>query len=160
MVILSAKVKKDEITADGKLFYQMVSELGGKQVRIGFQRGEAEHDGVDMVDIAMWNELGTSRSPSRPFLRQSVDNNKQRIVSFFKSRIKKMLVTAAPAEQILKEIGIFQKGLIQKTIRDGEFAPNAPSTIKRKHSEHPLIDTGRMRQSVNYIIKAKGEGDD
>ena len=34
--------------------------------------------------------------------------------------------------------------------------PNAPSTIRKKGSDKPLIDTGRLRQSVNYVIKPKG----
>ena len=51
---------------------------------------------------------------------------------------------------------MFQKGLIQRKIVDGTFEPNAPSTIRKKGSSRPLIDTGRMRQSVNFIIRRKG----
>ena len=65
--------------------------------------------------------------------------------------------SGASGEQILKKIGIFQKDLIQEKITEGEFAPNAASTVKKKGSSKPLIDTGRMRQSVNYVIKEKGE---
>ena len=61
------------------------------------------------------------------------------------------------AEQILKELGLFQKDLMQNEIITGDFVPNAPSTIRRKGSSKPLIDTGRMRQAVNYVIKPKGE---
>lgn len=60
---------------------------------------------------------------------------------------------------MLKEIGIFQKDLIQEKITDGDFAPNAESTIRQKGSSKPLIDSGRMRQSVNYVIQKKGSGD-
>lgn len=160
MVILSAKIVKDELTPEGKQFMQMITELDGKQVRVGFQRGDAADDnGVDMVDIAAWNELGTSHAPSRPFLRKSVDDNHSRITSFFRGQIKRMMLENASADEILKQIGIFQKGLIQKTILDGDFEPNAPSTIARKGSSKPLIDTGRMMQSVNFVIKAKGDDD-
>ena len=38
----------------------------------------------------------------------------------------------------------------------GGFAPNAESTIKKKGSDQPLIDTGYMRQSVNYVVKRRG----
>ena len=50
------------------------------------------------------------------------------------------------------------KGIVQKTIKEGSFVPNAPSTIRKKGSDKPLIDTGRLRQSVNYHIKPKGGG--
>ena len=95
--------------------------------------------------------------PARPFLRQSVDDNVSKINSFLQSK-KKDLVRGVSAEQVLKEIGIFQKDLIQEKITEGNFTPNAESTVKKKGSSKPLIDTGRMRQSVNYEIKSKGSG--
>lgn len=149
----------DRMTPEGKRFLKMIKELGELQVRIGFQHGEAtEDDGTDVCDVAAWNELGTVNMPSRPFLRKSVDENEGKIKSYLKS-MKNVMLNGASAEEILKEIGIFQKDLIQEKITDGEFAPNAQSTIRQKGSSKPLIDTGRMRQSVNYVIKKKGEGD-
>ena len=68
----------------------------------------------------------------------------------------KRLAQGASAQDILEKIGVFQKGLIQRKIVDGTFEPNAPSTIRKKGSSRPLIDTGRMRQSVNFIIRRKG----
>ena len=147
----------DRLTPEGRRFMQQIKELSELEVRIGFQQGEAqEDDGTDICDIAAWNELGTANIPSRPFLRKSVDENEQAINDFLKDEMA-MLKNGTPAEQILKEIGIFQKGLIQEKIRNGDYVPNAVSTIRKKGSAQPLIDTGRMRQSVNYVIKKKGE---
>ena len=149
----------DTVTADGRKFQKMLKELAEKEVRVGFQHGKAtEEDGSDICDIAAWNELGTVHIPARPFLRMSVDDNASKIKSFLQEK-KKDLVRGISAEQVLKEIGIFQKDLIQEKITDGSFAPNAASTVKKKGSSKPLIDTGRMRQSVNYEIKQKGSGD-
>nr|DAI55825.1 MAG TPA: virion morphogenesis protein [Caudoviricetes sp.] len=148
----------DRMTADGKKLQKMLKELAEKEVRVGFQAGKAtEEDGTDICDIAAWNELGTVHIPARPFLRQSVDDNVSKINSFLQSK-KKDLVRGVSAEQVLKEIGIFQKDLIQEKITEGNFTPNAESTVKKKGSSKPLIDTGRMRQSVNYEIKSKGSG--
>ena len=147
----------DRLTPEGRRFMQQIKELSELEVRIGFQQGEAqEDDGTDICDIAAWNELGTANIPSRPFLRKSVDENEQAINDFLKDEMA-MLKNGTSAEQILKEIGIFQKGLIQEKIRNGDYVPNAVSTIRKKGSAQPLIDTGRMRQSVNYVIKKKGE---
>jgi len=146
-------------TADGKRFEKMLKELDKLQVRIGFQKGVAtEEDGTDVCDVAMWNELGTVNMPSRPFLRKSVDENEEKINSFLKSTKGKIL-KGVSAEQILKEIGIFQKDLIQEKITEGSYTPNAESTIRKKGSSKPLIDTGKMRQSVNFVIQKKGSGD-
>ena len=106
----------------------------------------------------MWNELGTSIAPSRPFLRKSVDENQEEIKAFVKDQTKR-LTKGAEAKEILEQIGIFQKDLIQVKITEGSYVPNAPSTIRQKGSSKPLIDTGRMRQSVNYVIQKKGSGD-
>ena len=149
----------DRMTSDGKRFERMLKQLADKQVRIGFQRGDAtEEDGTDICDVAAWNELGTVNMPSRPFLRKSVDENENKISNFLQSQ-KSDLISGVSAEQILKEIGIFQKDLIQEKITEGSYAPNAESTIRKKGSSKPLIDTGRMRQSVNYVITKKGSGD-
>lgn len=155
---MGAKVT-DRITSDGVKFQKMLKELAEKEVRVGFQQGKAaDENGTDICDIAAWNELGTVHIPARPFLRQSVDDNLSKINNFLQEK-KKDLVSGISAEQVLKEIGIFQKDLIQEKITDGDFAPNAESTVKKKGSSKPLIDTGRMRQSVNYEIKKKGSGD-
>ena len=151
---------RDRITPEGQRFFRELAELKDLEVRVGFQRGDAsEEDGTDMCDVAAYNELGTDHIPARPFIRQSVDDNESKINSFLKEEVKGF-TQGKSAEQILKEIGIFQKDLMQDKITSGSFEPNAASTIKKKGSSKPLVDTGRMRQSVNYVIQKKGSGDD
>lgn len=156
----------DRITSEGARFLAEINNLKKLQVRVGFQRGKAkgkDHSGnetdVDMCDIAMFNELGTSTSPSRPFMRQSVDRNAEKINRFLKAQMQRMKNGQATAEDVMKAIGTFMKGLVQAEIRDGEFEPNAPSTVSKKGSSKPLIDTGHMRQSVNFVICRKGDFD-
>lgn len=149
---------RDTITAEGKEFEKLLKELGQLEVRIGIQQGEASEDGVDLVDIAMFNELGTVHIPSRPFLRDSVDANADQINSFLQS-MKKEILRGGSAEDVLKKIGVFQKGLIQEQIVKGDFEENSEATKRRKGSDTPLVDTGRMRQSINYVIQQKGGSD-
>lgn len=40
-------------------------------------------------------------------------------------------------------------------VEDNGWAPNAPSTIKAKGSDRPLIDTGSLRQSIRGIYVKK-----
>ena len=153
---MAAKAK-DKLTPDGEKFYAEIEKLKKLQVRVGFQQGTAqEEDGTDICDVAMWNELGTSSTPSRPFLAMSVDDNADKINAFLKGQLKLLAQGRTTAEGILKAIGVFQKGLIQEKIKSGDFEPNAPSTIAKKGSDKPLIDTGTMRQSVNFVVTAKG----
>lgn len=148
----------DKLTPQGVRFYAELEKLKKMIVRVGYQRGEevSEEDGADLCDIAAFNELGTSGIPSRPFMRDSVDKHAEQINAFLKQQLALLAQGKTTADKIFKSIGVFQKGLVQKEIVDGEFEPNAPSTIRRKKSDKPLIDTGKMRQSVNFVIKNKG----
>ena len=152
----------DRLTPEGQKFFKEIEKLCKMQVRVGYQGGKNFHEGegkkVDILDVAMFNELGTSRVPSRPFMRDSVDDNAESITKFCQSQIKGIANGSKDAESVLKAIGAMQVGLVQKTIREGDFTPNAPSTIARKGSDKPLIDTGLMRQSVHYVITDKKEG--
>lgn len=146
----------DKLTPEGERIFRELKKLGEMVVQIGFQHGAAtEDDGVDVCDVAAFNELGTETIPSRPFLRDSVDNNKDEIVSFLHSKVED-IIHGKTAEQVLKEIGVFQKDMVQTTIEDGYFEPNAESTILKKGSYYPLIDTATMKNSVNFVIKKKG----
>ena len=74
----------DKITPEGEKLLKELKKLKKLQVRIGVQGGEVhkirledgkEIWGADLVDIAIWNELGTGRIPARPFLGQTVDQH-------------------------------------------------------------------------------------
>lgn len=147
----------DRLTPEGEKFFRQLEELANKEVFVGFQAGKVVDDrNVDMAQIAMFNELGTSTAPSRPFLRKSVDENADKINQFCTNQLK-TISAGGTAEQCLKQVGVFGVGIVQEKIVDGEYAPNAPSTIRKKKSDKPLIDTGKMRQSVKYVIRKKGE---
>lgn len=151
---MSYKMSEKE-TPQGAKFRKELEKLKQMEVRVGYQEGITYPDGTSVVDVAMWNELGTSIAPSRPFMRNSVDNHIDEITQFAQSQVN-TIADGNTAEQILKKIGLFQKDMVQQEITNGSFEPNAPSTIKKKGSSKPLIDTGLLRQSVNYQIKSKG----
>ena len=83
------------------------------------------------------------------------DENKEKIEAFLKLQAKRVM-NGVPAADVLKETGAFQVSLIQEKIKNGSYEENKEATIKRKGSDKPLIDTGRMRQSVHYVIEKKG----
>lgn len=90
-------------------------------------------------------------------MRKSVDENADPINAMCAQQLK-AITAGGTAEQSLKQIGVFGVGLVQEKIESGSYEPNAPSTIRKKKSDKPLIDTGRMRQSVKYVIRKKGSG--
>ncbi len=159
----------DTTTEEGQNIKKMLEEIAEMEVCIGFQHGKEKKEEqeetrtkkkkqkkADICDIALWNELGTEHIPSRPFLRKSVDENKTVIDDMLDKTVKRLL-SGQPMQRVLNRLGSFQKGLVQKKIVEGTYVPNATSTIRKKGSSRPLIDTGRMRQSVNYIVRKKGQ---
>ncbi len=146
-----------DMTPEGKRFLKELRKLESLEVRVGFQAGQATYeDGADLAEVAAYNELGSSDTPARPFMRQSFENHEAELQAACDAA-NKVLADGGTAQQALQKIGVFAKGLVQQEIVDGGFAPNAESTVKKKGSDKPLIDSGLMRESVNFVIKGRGE---
>lgn len=58
-------------------------------------------------------------------------------------------------EEALEIIGIEASASVKDYIRDLRTPPNAKSTIAKKKSSNPLIDTGEMLQSVDYTVTSE-----
>lgn len=124
-----------------------------KAVYVGFP---AEFDepleGVknfNLASLAAVLEFGNEHIPSRPFLRQTLSENQEKYVALFTQLFKQGL----QIERIYEQLALVAQGDVQLNIARGNWAPNAKSTIKQKGSSKPLIDTGKMRQSVKGIVK-------
>ena len=61
----------------------------------------------------------------------------------------------ASATEILYGLGLGEKVVadVQRKIVALKDPPNAPSTIAKKGSANPLIDTGRLRQSIDFEVR-------
>ena len=145
-----------KMTAYGEKVLAEFNKLFELEAHVGFQRGVKPYkDGTDLVDIAAFNEFGTSGTPARPFMKQSWENHTNELKDFSRNA-NAIIVKGGTAETVAKKAGAFGVRLVREEIVDGNFKPNAPSTIRKKKSATPLIDTGHMRQSVHYVIKKKG----
>lgn len=142
------------INPEGAAIDAYIEELCKHKVQIGFNEDSGSYDdGTTVAQVAAWNEYGTETAPARPFMRQTVDDYEDKIIKHGQNQFKTELKGGKSAERVLNAMGSYVKGCIQKEIVEGEFEPNAPSTIAKKHSERPLIDSSHMRQSVTYVIK-------
>lgn len=151
----------------GNSFHKKLTEFAKKGVYVGFPDSAGTHkrkgpkkskkDGkqaqsVTVAQVAAWNEFGTIHMPARPFMKQTVTENKEKFGEMLKLAGQEVL-QGTDTTEALNKVGVVAKALMQKQIDEGSFAPNAPSTIKMKGSSKPLIDTGQMRQSVNYVVR-------
>ena len=135
---------------------QFIKNLGNElQVNVGVPRGAGVYeDGLTIATIAAVNEFGTEdgRIPARPFLRPAIEENTAVYLRIVERDLPEILAGKQPMTRLLHRLGNLATGHVQRKIVDGPFTPNAPSTIRAKGSSSPLIDTGALRQSINYEI--------
>lgn len=124
-----------------------------KAVYVGFPAEFNEKvdgsDNFNLASLAAVLEFGNERIPSRPFLRQTLAENQEKYTTLF----VKLFESGVSIDQIYEQIALIAQGDVQQNIVNGKWTANAPSTIKRKKSSKPLIDTGKLRQSVRGIVK-------
>lgn len=144
-----------DLTPEGKRYFQELKKLAEMEVVVGFQEGQAYEDGTSMAEVAAYNEFGSSDTPARPFMKQSFEKREKGLQAAC-DQVNTALSNGGTAEQALNQLGVIAKGMVQDEIVTGKFSPNAQSTIRQKGSAQPLIDTGTMRQSVNFVVRKAG----
>ena len=120
-------------------------------VRVGvLADAGASEDGVDLVDIAVFNEFGTSRAPARPFIRGAFDE-KQRDLTRLKARLwNQVLAGRLDTRRALGLLGQTHEDQVKVYMTELRTPENAASTVAAKGSSTPLIDTGRLRASSRW----------
>jgi hypothetical protein len=131
-----------------------VAELKGQGVKVGIRSTAGSHDGVRIVDYAVWNEFGTEDGhvPSRPFMRRTADQARTYLPNFMKGIVKGVVENRISVDQSMARLGLLYQSKIREMILASPTwaKPNAPSTIKAKGSSVPLVDTGAMVGAVDY----------
>ncbi len=101
-----------------------------------------------VIDVAVANEFGTAKIPARPFMRKSYDENITQYNRLFKRAYNNIIDGKSTVKTSLGKIGLFAENKTKKRLRSGPWTPNAPSTIAKKKSSRPLIDTGQLVNSI------------
>ena len=110
-------------------------------------------DEGELAFIGTVNEFGSSDGhvPARSFLRSSFDTNKKKYERMLIKGLKAM-EQGTPLEGTVEAIGITHVADTKKKITKLRIPINAPQTVRRKLSSNPLIDTGLMRQVIEYEV--------
>lgn len=135
-----------------------LQRLDGTEISAGILQSAGSYSkGQSLVDVAIWNEYGTQKIPSRPFIRIASDQNRRKWERLSADCINEILDGSRTRPGYIgKRIGKAMKADIQAVMGDkSKLAPNAPSTIKKKGHDKPLIDTGKLQSSVDYRVEGK-----
>lgn len=141
----------------GDKLWQQLAEVdrrmsGAEAVEIGFLASARYPDGTSVAMVAAINEYGApSRGiPPRPFFRNMVQKNQDH---WQQDLIDLLRANGYSARVAFEKMGLELKAELQESINDFTSPGNAPSTIARKGFDKPLIDTGFMRDSVDFRVK-------
>jgi len=142
---------------------EQIAALSSLQVKVGIIEGTGSVDGTAIAEYAAYNEYGVPGKkkkwniPPRPFIRGWLENHQDEIKAMQDKLFKNVSEGKMSADTAIKKLGQFAQDGIKRYIMDGEFEPNAESTVQHKGSSRPLIDTGAMRNNVRYKVTGKGE---
>lgn len=109
-----------------------------------------------VAQVALWNENGThdadgkQHAPPRPFMATTVKTYSRDWGRLFAAAAQ---MHAYDAEAALGVVGEKMKDQMVQTIVDFSTPANAPTTIKKKGFDDPLIETGHMMRSVRAKVE-------
>lgn len=125
-------------------------------VRVGLvgPAASAEQDGVSLLDIGIFHELGTRFIPARSWLRRTFEVRYDELRAM-QLKIAKALVLGKvqTIAQAMGLLGAWGAGAIRAFVTQGNVTPPlAAETIRRKGSSKPLVDTGAMINAVTWQV--------
>jgi hypothetical protein len=147
------------VTDTDKGYAAMRRRVTGAQAQLTVGIHEAEGaaskegaDGTTVLEVAAYHEFGLG-VPRRSFIADWEDEAAEKHKQQLSAKAKAVIAGTVPSvEQGLERLGNLYVGEVQKRIADGIDPPLAESTIRRKDSSKPLIDTGQLRSSIAYRV--------
>lgn len=119
------------------LFRNIEEEITGYYVEAGIINDK------ENATKALYNEFGTEKIPERPFIRRGFDN--------IETIVKNANSPSEVGEQMVKNM--------KKAILRSEYPRNAPSTIKKKGFDFPLVEHWDMYHNLTYKVGRIKKGD-
>lgn len=121
--------------------------------------------GETVVSVGIKNEFGhhlsstwlghkgfvsVSSTPERPFMRSTFKENRKKWVQDVADNVQFLLNGTVKPEAFVESLGSVMESAIKQKIIDIDDPPNSLQVSIDKGSNNPLIDTGRMIQSVTH----------
>lgn len=141
----------------GDKFYAAMARLSRMvdrpaTLRVGFLEKATYPNGTPVAMIAAINEFGRPPvQPPRPYFRRMIEEKQgewpDAIAGLLKANDYDVIKT-------LDLTGAAIAGQLRESIVKLVAPPLAPSTIRRKGFDKPLIDTAHMLKSVDHDVKA------
>ena len=123
---------------------QIEKVMSDKTVLVGIHDSAGEHEGgISNAQLGAVLHFGNDHIPARPWLDVGVQQGNKEYSEIIEDN-------ADDLDRAMEQIGVVAVGRVQEYMNELKTPPNAASTIKKKGSSNPLIDTGNLKQSVTY----------
>lgn len=119
-----------------------------------------ENNNLPVAYVAKIQEEGLG-PPMRPFIRNGFMEENIKTLSWLTPQVKGMISAVALGQmswnQLYHKLGPVFVEIMKKEIEDWTSPMNAPLTIELKGFNNPLIDTGKMLDSVEYRVSSTND---
>lgn len=172
-----------DVTADIKLLVGVELLVGFPAETSGRDESGEEQGPITNAALGYIHETGMPEQniPARPFLAPAIEENKEMIEKRLAGIAKKVLAGDKNAVEVgYQSLGLKMQAAIRNKINEGIPPPLAASTLRaraargRKGAQEeldarrqgeapgtvnakPLVDSGQMRNAVNYAIRSKAK---
>lgn len=124
---------------------------------LGSNANRAADSGINNATLGVIQMFGSvSRNiPPRDFLTMPIEHNKRDLIRGLGSGAMRDAFNRGDYKRMFELLGVKAEEFVQMAFETGGFgrwAPNAPSTIARKGSSAPLIDTGQLRRAITSDV--------
>lgn len=138
----------------------------GAEIRVGFLSGrqhvprshkneKAPEAVMETCDLARTLHFGTATIPPCPFLEEGIENAEDKIRKALEKELDKVTEGGTPN---WGRVGALAVSEVQQFVNSDYYrskTPNSPSTIKRKGSDLPLVDTHDLINSMQFVVEKK-----
>jgi hypothetical protein len=139
-----------------------LAAIGKVDVLVGIPQANASRPS-EQVNNAELMYIHTNGSPikhipARPVIEPAIEANRPAIVRELEQALEAVFEQdPLQARAHLEAAGIVGRNAAIRWFTDPRngWPPNAPSTIARKGSDRPLIDTGQLRRAITYVVTTK-----
>jgi hypothetical protein len=134
-----------------KAFEALGKKAESVTLQVGFIDNAAyPNTGMSVAQVAFNNEYGTTKAPARPFFRPMISKEKGLWGAKLARQLKDSNYNVSKSAGSLGEDIV---GALIQSIIDVKSPPLAQSTIDRKGSPKPLIDTKLMKDSIKSKVE-------
>ncbi len=139
-----------------KALVRRVKKARSRAITVGIHSGEGgapTAGGAAVADVASIHEFGLGNSPERSFVRAWAEENESENHDVLRKLGELVVKGRNTVDDGLEKAGVFFAASMQKRIQGGIPPELAESTIERKGSSTPLIDTGQLIGSITHKVE-------